>query len=423
MFGFYDAQVRFYYEHKGDQRKIGEMFFSLNVFLISVLVVICLGLTLFGKNLYSCLSIKDIPFSPYVPVVIWIVFFQVLNQMVISSYLAAKQFKKCVIIQIVQFCLITASVIWFVVVMKEGAIGRLKGVLYGDILTFAIFYIGYIKQFAFRFSLRYVQYALSYGLPIVFHALSNSIILSIDRVILVKFVSIGELGIYTLGYQMGLFMSVIVGSINKAWTPNYFDLMSDDIKEKHDEVVRVISLWIVGMGCVCLIGMLWAKEFLVLLTPASFYAAAGVVPIIVFGYLIKGLYSFAATPIFYFKKTKVLPFLTIISAFVNIVLNFLLIPPYGIYGAAYATAITFGFQTTIVYLVSKRFFDPRYPLYKIGAVLVFIACMLPIAGFQRITVQSEVLKIFLMVIFVGLAFSLFSRQLKPLLCRNKKVRS
>lgn len=407
MFGFYGAQTRYYYEFKEDKKKLGIFLFSINFYLFNILLVLCFTLSYFGDTFYSLFKIKNITFYPYLPIVIWTSFFQILNQMVISFYLATKQYKKCAWLQFVQFALMTGIVILFIVYFKEGAIGKLKGHLFGQILFTLLFYIGYAKNFTWRFNKQYLRYALSFGVPIVFHLLAGVMHNSIDRFILEKFVSLEQLGIYTLGYQIGMLMSIVVISVNRAWQPNYFEFMStNDNIGTYFENRRALAFWITFIGTLCIAGIMWAKEFVILLTPPTFHNSAGIVPIIIFGYFFQGLYFFAGSPIFYFKKTKFMPFLTGSAAFLNIILNLLFIPSIGIYGAAIATLISYIFMSIVVYVFGKRLYNPHYEI-KILAILIIIIGSSFVLSKIEASLLNELYKLSYILLYIALSIKLY----------------
>ena len=417
MFGFFGAQTRYYYEFKNEGRRFGEFLFSINMYLIAVLLLICGSLTFWGSYIYGLLKVKNIPFYPYLPIIIWTAFFQIINQMVVSYYLASKQFKECALLQFLQFAFMTAMILFFVVYMKEGALGKVKGHLVGQMAFFVLFYIPYLRKFVFRFDKQYVKYALAFGIPIVFHLLAVVLHNSIDRVILEKYVTMEQLGIYSLGYQIGMVMSIIVIAVNNAWQPNYFDLMSSDAHDKGYENRRIFALWLVVIGPACLIGMLWAKEFLILFTPENYHAADGVVPIIILGYFFQGVYFFAVSPIFQFKKTKVLPFLTGAAALLNIALNFLFIPRFGIYGAAYATLISFCFQSVFVYFMGRKLYNPQFELAKILIVMTLLIGI-PVTNITlEINFRMQLVKAIYFCGFVLTSFFLFKSYTMPILVR------
>ncbi len=410
MFGFYGAQTRFYYDYKYKPEEMGSFLYSINIYLLVVLFLVCSFFTFYGENVFGpFIDKKSIPFNPYWILILWIVFFQIFNQIVISYYLCRKNFKRCATLQYVNFLITTTCIIYFIVVLREGALGQIKGLLIGNFLFFTLFYWDYAKNFRLKFSFNKLKYALSFGLPVVFHLLASVSLNFIDRVILERYVSLADLGIYTLGYQVGMVMSVLVNSFNQAWAPNYYDLMKDKNLNHSWHVKRVFYIWLGVIGTICLIGSMWSKELLLFLTPAKFHKSAQIVPIIIFSYVINGLYFFAVNPILFFKKTKFLPFTTGTAAILNIMLNFLLIPKYGIMGAAYATVISFMFMAVSVYLISLRLFNPGYNILKVGIVLSCLVISYELLKFHEITLQVELIKSSILVSFVCIIFIFFKK--------------
>jgi O-antigen/teichoic acid export membrane protein len=98
---------------------------------------------------------------------------------------------------------------------------------------------------------------------------------------------------------------------------------------------------------------LFAKEFTLLLD-AKYSTAYQLVPIIMIGILIGQVGGLFNRSIYQEKKTKQIMYLVISSAVVNIILNFLLVPKYGSFGAALSTTITFTFFFIIKYFYSKK---------------------------------------------------------------------
>ena len=52
MFGLYGAQTRFYYDFKEDKEEVGQLLFSINIYLLLRLSIFCTGVTFFGERGY-----------------------------------------------------------------------------------------------------------------------------------------------------------------------------------------------------------------------------------------------------------------------------------------------------------------------------------------------------------------------------------
>ena len=68
---------------------------------------------------------------------------------------------------------------------------------------------------------------LSFGLPRVPHGVAHQVIAVADRYILTKFVSLREIGLYSVGASFGLGMKLFLSAFENAWAPFYFETMKE----------------------------------------------------------------------------------------------------------------------------------------------------------------------------------------------------
>src|SRR5438067_1618929 len=64
---------------------------------------------------------------------------------------------------------------------------------------------------------------LRYGLPLVPHRVSGWLTGMADRVIIAKLTSLGQVGIYSVGYSIGTAVALVQEAFNRAWVPFFFD--------------------------------------------------------------------------------------------------------------------------------------------------------------------------------------------------------
>lgn len=406
MFGFYGAQTRFFYQYKNDSRVIGEFLFSINVWLVAILLPSLLLVIFFGENIYQIIGPDDIPFHPYILIVAVTTFFSILNQLVISYWMARKEYLRTTLLQLLLFSFTTGFAIFLVVGLKMGAEGKVRALLYGHALFFLFSYIPYAKHFILRIRWSHIAYSLSFGLPIVIHLLSGVMHTSIDRAILADMVPVAQLGLYTLGYQVGMVMSIVTTSVNSAWQPSYYDLMETTDKKKDHHLRSTYNLWLIIMSMICVVGILWGGDILKLITPENFHGAERVIPYVLLGYFFHGLYYFAVSPIFFYKKTMWLPWFTGAAAAANVGLNFLLIPYFGITGAALATTISMFLQAVLVHLCGRRLHDHGFNLKK--TAIISLAMMAAFIGplyiddmLTSYVVRATSLIVLVMLLFVS----------------------
>jgi O-antigen/teichoic acid export membrane protein len=172
-------------------------------------------------------------------------------------------------------------------------------------------------------------------------------------------------------------MSVLVTSINMAWSPYYYDLMERSA-DPEKRIRQVTGLYIAVIGGLCLVGVLFSQEFLRLLAPSQYHSAALYIPLILFSYLLNGFYYFVSMPLFYHKKTSLIPVMTIVSALLNVGLNLWLIPRWGALGSAWATVFSYLVLLCLAYFLGRYWQPVGYPLAKYGLVssLIFGSAVL-----------------------------------------------
>jgi len=174
----------------------------------------------------------------------------------------------------------------------------------------------------------------------------------IDRPILLALTNESTVGIYQANYRLGIFMMLIVSMYDYAWRPFFLTHAKDpDAKQLYSRILTYFTLF---SSIVVLVVSLYVDDIVkihvfhrFIINPA-YWSGLGIVPIILLGYLFNGLYVNFMAGIYIEKKTSHLPYITGIGAAINVVVNFLLIPKFGMFGAAWATFFAYaGMALTI----------------------------------------------------------------------------
>ena len=380
--GLSGAVVRHYYDYTADRMRLSGYITSVILFQIVGPGLAVVALDIWGPALWARFTANTIPFYPYVRVMIWATYVDLLSQIPIALYQAQQRAKQFVYVQYSRFLLGVATSVLFVIALQLGALGVLLSQLVaGTLVSATVLYLVGRTWFTRHVSWRYVREALGYGLPLVPHALASWVLQAADRLILERHVSLTELGLYNFGYTLGMSMQFLVMGINQAWMPHYFRLMKAD-PDARKKVVRVASIYVALVGGVCLFGVLFAGDIIRLLMPVSYLGAERYVPPVMTGYLLLGFYYFASAPLFFLKKTRLIPLLTGAAAAVNILGNIWLVPDYGAMASAWITMLTYGLLFLLAYLVGQRYQRIAYPQAKygffIGLILVATVAATPL---------------------------------------------
>ena len=254
---------------------------------------------------------------------------------------------------------------------------KLKGILWGGILVNAIvsFIIAiwiWIRNRSFK--KEYAKYALSIAVPLVPHVLASTILGSADKVMITRYCGDKYTAMYGLVYTISLVVTMVASSINKAWTPWFFDRLKNN-KKKYIKPVSNIIVTTIGVGAFFL--CLMAPEVLHIIGGESYQEAAVVMPPIIISCIVNCVSTFYINIEFYNKKTMGISVATVISAGVNVLLNWFFVKGYGYVAAAYTTVVssilTLFFH---IYKVKKQkmidVFDNKYLLISVFVLSVSV---------------------------------------------------
>lgn len=413
MLGLYGAQTRLVVERTGDSEAEGRLLSSLNLY---VALACSLGFCVVvgtGRFWGDALLPDDVQVFPHVATIAGTVCFRVFNQLCISYYVAKRRYVYTMVSQIVLFALTSGAVVFFVAISGQGALGKFRGALVGNAAFFAIFYWNYARRFRLPICVRDLRESIQFGIPLSVHLLAAVAHQWVGMLILKGVGGFAELGLYNLAMQASVAMGVVITSANRAWNPSYYALMSREGLDREREVRRAAAVWLVLVGGLCLIGGLYARAVLAFVVPPSFLPSSRLVPPVLLGQLFNALYFVASGPLFFYKRTRVMPFLTGSVAVVNALSVALLAERWGATGAAHANLVSYALLAIGAFVLSKRLFNPHFELGRIVLVLAMAALPTLIPALQAPGAATEGVRAGIVLFYVACSFTLFRGYLAP----------
>ena len=362
---------KFYFEYKNDPKKLKDYLGTIIISLFCFILICTLLLQLFGNSLFPIIA-KNVPFKPYLQIVLCTLFLTPLFRFWHRLFQVRERSSLYSLISIAEFWIKISLTLYFIIILKQGALGMIKAFCCSAFIFFIIAIGGVFKEVNFTINFPMLKESLKYGMPIVPHSLSGWVIGLSDRLILGHYTDLSNVGIYGIGYTIGSAMEIIVVAINLAYVPFFMSTATDKGEEAKNIFSRLSTYYIMAILFIATCISIFAKEVIVLMTVKSYYSAFKIVPIIAFSYMISGMYHLVAKPIFYVKTaTKYLPIASFGSAIINLILNYLLIPKYDQMGAAYATLISFLASFLFTWVISYKVYPIKFEYKKI--ILIFSA--------------------------------------------------
>ena len=217
-----------------------------------------------------------------------------------------------------------------------------------------------------EFSRSLMREALNFGLPRVPHAAAQQVLAVGDKFVLKLFVSIESIGIYSMAVSFGLVQKLFLSAFESAWAPFYYSTVREPDAPRTFRLVTTygvaaLALLTAGLSS---IGRLAAQAMThgYLLAPDDprWNDVSTVITWTAIGVFLQGFYLLTSIGLNITKQTQYYPVTTIAAAAVNILLNFLLIPRFGIVGAAWANGAGYAVQAALGYAFAQRFYPVPY---------------------------------------------------------------
>jgi len=206
------------------------------------------------------------------------------------------------------------------------------------------------KDITLKMDKKWTQELVTFGYPFIFAGVAYWLFGSIDRWMLASMSSIEEVGIYSVSFRFAsivLFVSIAFG---QAWSP-----LAIKIRTDHPNVYRNIyaKVLLILLYIMLIIGGgvgLFSGEIIYLIMPPEYQRSAMPLIILCIGVILQATQQITAIGISLEKKSFLFARLAGLSAVINAILNWFLIPSFGATGAAWATSITY-LVLTISYMV------------------------------------------------------------------------
>lgn len=255
-----------------------------------------------------------------------------------------------------------------IVVFHFGLKGYILGPLINATLYALVLTIYTRKDIGFTFDRVLFRKMFKFGFPFVLGLMSFWIMDWADRIILTRYTNLAEVGLYNLGYTLGMASMLVVGSFQTAWTPFYLSISKElNAKKIYSAVMTYYSL---GIGFVVLLLAVFGRDYFTLTTPAAYHTAYIVIPLVSLAYAFKGNFSIVAVGGFLNKKPIFEVSSDIAAVLINLVLMFLLIPHYGRIGAAWATVVSYASLPTILFFLTRKIFPIKYEYGRLLRILI-----------------------------------------------------
>ncbi|HNF84020.1 MAG TPA: lipopolysaccharide biosynthesis protein [Solirubrobacterales bacterium] len=263
-----------------------------------------------------------------------------------------------------------------VVPLDLGAEGLLAG-SYGTGLAIVLGLIFYNRRrLALAPDRPLLKRMMAFGLPTMPAELSLYSLSFIDRILIARKLGLAEAGLYSIAIKMSQGIAVLVRGFQLAFPPLAYSIQDDD--EARLAYSAVVTWFVTVMAFV--VSFLWliAPWIVGLLAAPEFSEAADVVGPVSAGAALYALYMVLLVVLGRTGRTEYNLPATIAGLVVNVGLNLLLLPLWGIIGAGVALVVSYLVVVVLMYLFTQRLFPVPYEWLRLVRVLLATAALVAI---------------------------------------------
>ena len=208
---------------------------------------------------------------------------------------------------------------------------------------------------------------IRFALPLIPSVVMAWVLSLSDRYILLHYSGDASVGLYGIGARFVTLLNVVINAITTAYTSFAFGSKDDEnAQQKYYYIFNIVSLILVVIAFSVAI---FSKEIILIMTDAAYESSYVIIRDMMFGQVLYAMSTIVSYGIVFKKKSLYLLLSVSSGAIVNLVLNFIFIPQYGLIAAAITTLVGYLVSLVVCYYFSEKVYPCDY-----GIKRVFLIC-------------------------------------------------
>ncbi len=388
------------YKNKNQSNELFSSFFLLHIIMSFAFFVIVNGVTSF-LNLNTLYKELMFIFS--------LIYFFEEELLIINTYLRsegnAKQYSLNTSIN--SFLKVAFLILIFFIIKCKNVTAIAYSLLLSEIVQ-CIYLYKKLKLSQFyktkKVNFEIIKSMFIYGMPLIGVSVTNWILNVSDRYIIRFFYSESEVGLYSYAYTLGnSIFNLLTSFIMLGAYPKIVKAWEDEGKES---AINVIKKYLTVYFLIIIPAILGAcfisKDFFYLFTEKSYQSGYGVFNITCIAISILGLSNYINKTWELNSNTKMIFILYVLTAVLNIILNFTMIPKYGYWVAALTTLISCSFYLVMAFILSRKTLKITIEFKKLFYICLSSLTMIAFMKLFILLVSKITLLTFIAQILIGI---------------------
>jgi O-antigen/teichoic acid export membrane protein len=378
-----DSAVSYFYFKPEDENERGRILFT--VFILRLLVVVpALALSffawpiaraLFGSETYGTAVLINCLLIPV--------------SMLMSEQEMVYRLKRNAwgynVVTIVKSLVNIVCGILLVVHYKLGVDGAQLATLISTFLVVIFSYFRFTrKQYKPQFSKPWAIKMLHFGFPLIWAGLAVWIYQLSDRFFLLHYKDALEVGYYSIGSTFSQPIGLLNMAVQMSFGVMFYEVYNNEKKKEKDESKQLMRrtlylyLSIVSIAIVFISSL--SYQIVGLITTEDYLPGIIGIPLLMVSLMFSQMVEIVPKGISIAEKTWFYTWVTLAAAVVNVGLNFIFIPRWGVLGAAFTTVLSTATYFALADLISRKYFDSEFSrakVYVYSLLTLIVASVFP----------------------------------------------
>ncbi|HPT14015.1 MAG TPA: polysaccharide biosynthesis C-terminal domain-containing protein [Bacteroidales bacterium] len=414
-----------YFEHKHDPDLLKVRIGNIVAYLLAVGIISCLVFLLLGKPLFSFIfKGKDLFFFPYGFMSVITAFFNSFFKTYSNLLINQQRPERFATVNFANFIMTIGFSLGGLFLYPYTLIGPMWGRLLSGFGIFLIALFAFTHEYPIRLQLgTALRKTISFSLPVLVFFLLSWVISNIFPWIMKQFMSLDEIAVFGLALQFTLLIEFTLNGLSSAFMPKVYELIKKDNLyhstpelNKYFSAFNALSLLIIPLATFLL------PLIMPIFIPKDYSETYLFLALLNISFASRGLYNYFLAPIYYHKKTSLLPKLYSYTAIIQIVASIILIKYYGIWGAVWANLFTKIIQNIFLYTGSRKFFRFEFNTLKLLWLPLLVTAFIIITEFVAKNMNIHLIHLIQLVITSTLVFLVYKKETYQLALSLLKTR-
>ncbi|EGR3365044.1 polysaccharide biosynthesis protein [Vibrio parahaemolyticus] len=199
-----------------------------------------------------------------------------------------------------------------------------------------------------------IRELVEFGVPLIPHTVGVFMLGTFDRVVINDKMGASSAGIYMVAVQLSMGLTIVFDSINKAFVPWLFQTLKNENDEIKESLVKATYFFYLILLLIIVVAYFIAPHVVVFVAGDNYKESGSIIVMLIIGQCFGGMYLSVTNYVFYVKKTGMLSIITISSGILNLILLYILVPDFGLQGAAVSFAFSKFIQFLVTWYLSNR---------------------------------------------------------------------